>query len=201
MCSAGHPAPDSPPDSLPLNRSPARPLGQPPSLPQGVLDTQHRAAQLQQEPGQVQGAAKPAAAGRSAEPDAPAPWQAAGGEPHPHQQQLPGARTTQSSMGAAVPTPECAAGPSSLAGAGKPAERPPQSPQQPPVRRFNRAWPVLGTQSGLLEQFWAQSATRPLLRIAGVLPQSLPRGACRCPSSWIRCCSSGMGDAWRCWPD
>ena len=93
----------------------------------------------------MQIAAEPVALFRSAKPGVPAPWQAAGGGLRAQQQQLPQVHMRFSSIGATALTPECAAGPSTLADAGKAAERQLQSQQHSLVRRFQRAWPVPGS--------------------------------------------------------
>ena len=70
VCSAGHcarvPPQKKKKKKISLHPLPAGRLSQPPSPPQGVLDTQRPAAELQQEAHQVQGGAKPVALVRSA---------------------------------------------------------------------------------------------------------------------------------------
>ena len=79
------------------------------SLPQGGRDTRRPAAQLQQQPQQVQGAANPTASGVTAKPGAPAAGQAVEGEAHTQQQQQQlQALPKESSMGAKALNPECA---------------------------------------------------------------------------------------------
>ena len=112
----------------------------------------------------------PAAQGIRSTPGALAAWQAGYREAHaPQQRQRPQPRAKGSSM--RETDLECAAGPSMVLNAGEQSERPPQSQQEPLVRRLRAAGPAPHRMLSY-KHFWAQSVAASL---------SCPTDACQEP--------------------